>query len=73
MGINVIKETDETLQKEEKLRKELEAQTAQLITEKNALFQQLQAEKDSLSDVEQRTAKLISQKSDLEKQVGVSK
>lgn len=49
-----IKELEENLQKEEKLRKELEDQSAKLVEEKNGLFQNLESAKGQLSEAEDR-------------------
>jgi len=64
-----MKDLEENYKKEESLRKDLEAQLAKLVQEKNELFLQLQAEKGNLSTSEERATKLNSQKNDLEKQV----
>lgn len=66
-----LKDTEEALAKEEKLRKQLEETNAKLLAEKNDLFNQLQQQKEGLSDVELRTEKLMAQKNDLEKQISV--
>lgn len=67
-----IKELEESLGKEEKVRKEMEDQNTKLVTEKNELFSQLQSEKDMMSEGEQKASKLQAQKTDLEKQLHVS-
>ncbi|XP_076329205.1 myosin heavy chain, muscle-like [Tachypleus tridentatus] len=64
-----LKAATEALEKEEKLRKELEAQNVKILQEKNDLFLQLDAERSSSGDVEERLAKALSQKGDLESQV----
>lgn len=60
------------MNKEEKLRKEVEAQNAKLIEEKNALFRDLEAAKGGASETEQMKEKALAQKKDLEKQLQVS-
>ncbi|XP_063536300.1 myosin heavy chain, muscle isoform X36 [Cydia strobilella] len=59
----------EALEKEEKLRKELEVLNAKLLEEKTALLGSLEGEKGSLSEVQERAAKLQAQKSDMESQL----
>lgn len=59
----------EALEKEEKLRKELEEQNVKLLKEKTDLYTELQAERDNTSGVEDRVQKLVLQKADLESQV----
>ncbi|XP_063624511.1 myosin heavy chain, muscle isoform X16 [Cydia splendana] len=59
----------EALEKEEKLRKELEVLNAKLLEEKTALLGSLEGEKGSLSEVQERAAKLQAQKADLESQL----
>ncbi|CAF0933829.1 unnamed protein product [Didymodactylos carnosus] len=59
----------ENLAKEEKLRKEMEDNTAKLIKEKNDLYQQLESQRNSSSDVEEKLTRLVTQKADLEQQV----
>ncbi|RMZ95131.1 myosin heavy chain isoform A, partial [Brachionus plicatilis] len=59
----------ETLEKEEKLRKELEETNLKLLKEKNELYTQLQAERDNSGNSEERIQKLVLQKSDLETQI----
>ncbi|XP_022251923.1 myosin heavy chain, muscle-like [Limulus polyphemus] len=66
---NKLKAATEALEKEEKLRKELEVQNVKILQEKNALFLQLDAERSSSGDVEERLTKALSQKGDLESQV----
>lgn len=67
-----IKELEDNLSKEEKLRKELEEQSAKLVEEKNGLFQNFETAKGQLSDAEDRLGKLQSQKNDLDRQMNVS-
>ena len=59
-------------EKEEKLRKELEANLAKLTTEKNDLLNRLQAESGTVADFHDKQNKLMSQKSDLEAQLSVN-
>lgn len=59
-------------EREEKMRKELEALNAKLLSEKTQLLQSLEGEKGSLSSIQERAAKLAAQKSDLESQLSVS-
>jgi len=66
------KKEHEALEKEEKLRKDLEEKNVKLLQEKNDLFLQLESERTSSGDVEERLLKVISQKSDLESQLSVS-
>ncbi|XP_057380148.2 myosin heavy chain, muscle-like isoform X11 [Daphnia carinata] len=56
-------------EKEEKLRKELEAALAKLNTEKNDLLNRLQAESGTVADFHDKQNKLMSQKADLEAQL----
>lgn len=67
-----IKELEENLGKEEKLRKDLEGQSAKLVEEKNELFQNFESTKGQLSDAEDRLSKLQSQKNDLDRQMNVT-
>lgn len=62
----------EALEKEEKLRKELEALNAKLLEEKSNLLGSLAGEKGSLQETQERAAKLQAQKADLEQQLHVS-
>lgn len=62
----------EAFEKEEKLRKEMEAQNAKLLAEKNALLDSLSGEKGALQDFQEKAAKLNAQKADLENQLRVS-
>lgn len=59
-------------EREEKLRKELEALNTKLLAEKTQLLQSLEGEKGSLSSIQERAAKLAAQKSDLDSQLSVS-
>lgn len=67
-----VKQLEECLAKEEKLRKELEDSSTKLLEEKNSLFTNLESTKGQLSDAEERLAKLQSLKSDADKQLSVS-
>ncbi|XP_076373054.1 myosin heavy chain, muscle-like isoform X2 [Tachypleus tridentatus] len=64
-----LKSTTEALDKEEKLRKDLEAQNVKILQEKNDLYMQLEAERSSSGDVEERLTKALTQKGDLESQI----
>ncbi|XP_049524306.1 myosin heavy chain, muscle-like isoform X4 [Dermacentor silvarum] len=64
-----LKKTQEALDKEEKLRKELEGQNVKILQEKNDLFLQLEAERMGAGDVEERLNKALTQKGDLESQL----
>jgi len=57
------------LEKNEKLRKELEEQNVTLLSAKNDLYIQLQAEQDNLIDAEEKIEGLIKQKADYEAQI----
>ncbi|XP_045498351.1 myosin heavy chain, muscle isoform X20 [Colias croceus] len=59
----------EAFEKEEKLRKEVEALNAKLLEEKQALLANLEGEKGTLSEIQDRANKLQAQKSDLENQL----
>lgn len=61
----------EAFEKEEKLRKEVEALNAKLLEEKQALLSNLEGEKGSLSETQERANKLQAQKADLEGQLRV--
>ncbi|KAL3101299.1 hypothetical protein niasHT_028055 [Heterodera trifolii] len=65
-----IKELEESLQKEEGNRKELETQVAKLVEDKNALFLNLEKEKAALQESDERANKLQSLKNDLDRQLG---
>lgn len=62
----------EALEKEEKLRKDLEALNSKLLAEKTALLDSLSGEKGALSDYQEKCAKLTAQKNDLDNQLRVS-
>lgn len=62
----------EAFEKEEKLRKEVEALNAKLLEEKQALLANLEGEKGTLGEVQDRANKLQAQKADLENQLRVS-
>ncbi|XP_049273733.1 myosin heavy chain, muscle-like isoform X24 [Rhipicephalus sanguineus] len=64
-----LKKTQEALDKEEKLRKELEDKNVKILQEKNDLFLQLEAERMGAGDVEERLNKALTQKNDLESQL----
>jgi myosin heavy chain 6/7 len=64
-----FKALKETLEKEEKLRKEVEDNNAKLIKEKNDLYQQLESERNSTSEAGERLTRLATQKADLEQQL----
>lgn len=62
----------EALEKEEKLRKEVEELNAKLLAEKTALLDSLSGEKGALQEFQEKANKLQAQKSDLENQLRVS-
>jgi len=62
----------EAFEKEEKLRKDLEALNSKLLAEKTALLDSLSGEKGALQDYQEKTAKLTAQKNDLDNQLRVS-
>ncbi|VDM57013.1 unnamed protein product [Angiostrongylus costaricensis] len=64
-----VKQLEESLAKEEKLRKELEDNSTKLLEEKNNLFSNLENTKGQLSDAEERLAKLQALKTDADKQL----
>uniref|UniRef100_T1DG60 Putative myosin heavy chain n=1 Tax=Cupiennius salei TaxID=6928 RepID=T1DG60_CUPSA len=64
-----LKKALEALEKEEKLRKDLEHQNVKLLQEKNDMFLQLESERSGSGDMEERLAKTISIKNDLEGQL----
>lgn len=66
-----IKKTTEELEKETKLRKDLEAQNVKLLQEKNDLFLTLESERSGSGDLEERLQRTITLKSDLESQLQV--
>ncbi|CAH2255029.1 jg7220 [Pararge aegeria aegeria] len=59
----------EAFEKEEKLRKEVEALNAKLLEEKAQLLSSLEGEKGSLSEIQDRANKLQAQKADVESQL----
>jgi hypothetical protein len=63
----------EALEKEEKLRKDLEALNSKLLAEKTALLDSLSGEKGALQDYQEKCAKLTAQKNDLDNQLRVSR
>lgn len=67
-----VEKVTAALEREEKLRKELEVLNSKLLAEKTNLLQSLEGEKGSLSSIQERAAKLAAQKSDLESQLVVS-
>lgn len=67
-----VEKVTAALEREEKLRKELEVLNSKLLSEKTNLLQSLEGEKGSLSSIQERAAKLAAQKSDLESQLAVS-
>ncbi|CAF0719696.1 unnamed protein product [Adineta steineri] len=64
-----FKALKESLEKEEKLRKEVEDNNSKLIREKNDLYQQLESERNGASEAQERYTRLVTQKADLEQQV----
>ena len=66
-----MKDIQESLAREEKLRKELEDSSTKLLEEKNQLFTTLESTKGQLSEAEERLAKLQSQKNDADRQLTV--
>ncbi|KAK6023659.1 hypothetical protein OSTOST_10546 [Ostertagia ostertagi] len=56
------KEFEESHQAEERKRKELEAENARLLAEKQAVLLQLEQERDESSELEERSAKLLAQR-----------
>lgn len=62
----------EAFEKEEKLRKELEALNSKMLAEKTALLDSLSGEKGALQDYQEKSAKLTAQKNDLDNQLRVS-
>ncbi|XP_055593740.1 myosin heavy chain, muscle isoform X16 [Uranotaenia lowii] len=63
------KSTAEALEKEVKVRQELEALNSKLLAEKTALLDSLSGEKGALGEMQEKTAKLTAQKNDLENQL----
>ena len=66
-----LQQLEESLQKEEGVRKEVENQLAKLIEEKNNLYNDLEKKKADLSDTEDRLNKLQALKNDVDKQLAV--
>ncbi|KAE9554526.1 hypothetical protein FO519_002282 [Halicephalobus sp. NKZ332] len=64
------KDLEDSVAKEEKSRKDVEALNTKIAAEKQQLALLLEQEKEALAESEERSAKLLSQKSDLEKQLG---
>lgn len=67
-----VETTKAALEKEEKMRKELEALNSKLLQEKQQLLASLEGEKGELSSISERAAKLQAQKNDLDLQLQVS-
>ncbi|PIO57749.1 hypothetical protein TELCIR_20831, partial [Teladorsagia circumcincta] len=67
-SVSRLKEIEESHQTEERKRKELEAENARLLAEKQAVLLQLEQERDESAEIEERSAKLLAQKADIEKQ-----
>ncbi|UJR08396.1 hypothetical protein I4U23_012667 [Adineta vaga] len=64
-----FKALKEALEKEEKLRKEMEDNNSKLVKEKNDLYQQLESERSGSSEAQEKYTRLVTQKADLEQQV----
>ncbi|KAK6054864.1 myosin head [Cooperia oncophora] len=64
-----VKQLEDALAKEEKLRKDLEDQSTKLLEEKNGLFTNLESTKGQLSEAEERLAKLQALKGDADRQL----
>ncbi|KAI1301484.1 Myosin heavy chain, muscle [Halotydeus destructor] len=64
-----LKKTTEDLEKEQKLRKDLEGQNVKLLQEKNDLFTTLESERGGSGDLEERLQRCVAQKGDLELQL----
>ncbi|CAF1111435.1 unnamed protein product [Rotaria sp. Silwood1] len=64
-----FKALKETLEKEEKLRKELEDNNSKLIREKNEIYLQLETQRNIMGEAEEHLTRLATQKSDLEQQI----
>jgi hypothetical protein len=62
----------DAFEKEEKMRKELEALNSKLLAEKTALLDSLSGEKGALQDYQEKAAKLTAQKNDIDNQLRVS-
>lgn len=67
-----VETTKAALEKEEKMRKELEVLNSKLLQEKQQLLASLEGEKGELSSISERAAKLQAQKNDLDLQLQVS-
>jgi len=67
-----VAKAQEAYEKEEKLRKEVEALNAKLLQEKTDLLASLEGEKGSLAEYQEKANKLQAQKADLESQLHVS-
>ncbi|KAI5720900.1 hypothetical protein M8J77_013076 [Diaphorina citri] len=67
-----VAQTEASLAREEKARKEVEALNAKLLEEKTTLLKNLEGEKSGLSSIQERAAKLAAQKADLETQLADS-
>uniref|UniRef100_A0AC35UIR9 Myosin motor domain-containing protein n=1 Tax=Rhabditophanes sp. KR3021 TaxID=114890 RepID=A0AC35UIR9_9BILA len=63
------KELQESISKEERLRKDREAENQRLVAEKQALLLQLEQERENMHEGEERFAKIIAQKTDIERQI----
>uniref|UniRef100_A0A1Q3G4T4 Putative myosin class i heavy chain n=1 Tax=Culex tarsalis TaxID=7177 RepID=A0A1Q3G4T4_CULTA len=63
------KKAQDDLEKETKLRQELEALNSKLLAEKTALLDSLSGEKGALQEFQEKTAKLQAQKADVENQL----
>lgn len=68
----IFQEIEEALAKESAARKEMEANNAKLLEEKNQLFVQLENAKSGGSELEDKLNKLNTQKSECDKQISVS-
>ena len=62
----------ESFEKEEKMRKELEVNLAKMTKEKEELLSRLQAESGTVADFHEKQNKLQAQKADLESQLAVN-
>ena len=68
-----VETTKAALEKEEKMRKELESLNSKLLQEKQQLLSSLEGEKGELSTIQERANKLQAQKNDLDLQLQVSR
>ncbi|XP_055593753.1 myosin heavy chain, muscle-like [Uranotaenia lowii] len=59
----------EAFEREERLRRDLEAMNSKLLAEKSALLDSLSGEKSALQEYQEKAAKLTAQKNDLENQL----